>query len=527
MSLPFKYTASFANNLKVVEVQDQFVSEASLDELSELLPKDIDFEKNIDLIGVAFNAAVANMFNKNGDGIDARTAVAIKDYFIHKPANIEHDRQKVVGHIVGASLSSFEDSKIIEEADAAKESGPFNIALSAVVYRSVNSDFAELVEKSADKDSEFYQKVSASWEIGFNDYDIAVGSTNLSESRIVSSAEEKEELKSCLKCYGGNGRTETGESVHRLIKGDIYPLGIGFTTNPAAAVKGLITEEQSDNQDSEESSESYEFEKISIEDQKNNKKISQIEKHDVNSYNIQNQKHIMEKEILDKLQNVIEATASSKQLSEEAVANMTKIFHDAIVEKSKQWESQKEELQNEKADLESAAQTAQQSADEVKSQLEDTVKELDELKARVADKEALELFHSRMEDLDQTFELDDEDRSAIVDDIKSLDSTEEAFAGFKHKLSVLWKQKTKSFREEQEKALQEKIEAAVQERLATSEKSEASEKSEEQVVEEAIENAEVEKEAVANNNGSSAEEELSLREKFKQAFSEDSITIQY
>ena len=102
MSLPFKYTASFANTFNVFQVEDKFISKASLDELSSLLPKDIDFEKNIDLIGVAFNAAVANMFNKNGDGIDAMTAVAIKDYFIHKPTNIEHQRQKVVGHIVGA-----------------------------------------------------------------------------------------------------------------------------------------------------------------------------------------------------------------------------------------------------------------------------------------------------------------------------------------------------------------------------------------------------------------------------------------
>jgi len=527
MSLPFKYTASFANSLKVFEVGDQFISKASLDELSSLLPKDIDFDKNIDLIGVAFNAAVANMFNKNGDGIDAMTAVAIKDYFIHKPTNIEHQRQKVVGHIVGASLSSFEDSSIIEASHAVTETGPFNIALSAVVYRSVNSEFADLVEKSADKDSEFYQKVSASWEIGFNEFDIAVGSKNLSEARVVTDEAEKDELRSCLKCYGGNGKNNEGEEVYRLIKGDIYPLGIGFTTNPAAAVKGLITDDYENKEESQETSDSYEFEKIAIEGNKNSEKISQIEKHDVNHYNIQNPKHIMENEILDKLQGVIESTASSKKLSEEAVANMTKIFHDAIVEKNKQWETEKEDLLKQKAESETAAESAKQSAEEVKAQLETTAKELEELKARVAEKEALELFHSRMEDLDQTFELDDEDRSVILDDVKSLASTDEAFAAFKEKLSVLWKQKTKSFKEEQEKALQEQIEAAVQERLTGLEKTEASTQTEEEVVEEAIENAEVEQEAVANNNGASTEEELSLREKFKQAFSEDSITIQY
>ena len=232
-------------------------------------------------------------------------------------------------------------------------------------------------------------------------------------------------------------------------------------------------------------------------------------------------------EILDKLQGVIESTASSKKLSEEAVANMTKIFHDAIVEKNKQWETEKDALLKEKAKSENIAESAKQSAEEVKAQLDTTAKELEELKAHVAEREATELFHSRMEDLDQTFELDDEDRAVIVDDIRSLASTDEAFAAFKEKLSVLWKQKTKSFKEDQEKALQEQIEAAVQERLTGLEKTEASEQTEEEVVEQAIENAEVEQEAVANNNGSSTKEEISLREKFKQAFSEDSITIQY
>ena len=52
------------------------------------------------------------------------------------------------------------------------------------------------------------------------------------------------------------------------------------------------------------------------------------------------------------------------------------------------------------------------------------------------------------------------------------------------------------------------------------------EASSEEVAEEAIENAEAEEEAVANNNADSAEEDLSLREQFKQAFSKDNVTIQ-
>ena len=151
MDLPFKHTTRFYQDISLANLEEeQFISSASLESLKSMAPEGIDFEKNIDLVGVAFNAAVANKFNKNGDGIDTATAVAIKDYFIHKPTNIEHQKQKVVGHIVGASLSSYGDNQMITPEEAMQKDGPFNIALSAVIYKTVNKDFAELVEKSVD-----------------------------------------------------------------------------------------------------------------------------------------------------------------------------------------------------------------------------------------------------------------------------------------------------------------------------------------------------------------------------------------
>ena len=187
MSLPFKYTTSFAESVVVSKIeQEELSSFASLESLKGIMPEDVDLEKNIDLLGVAFNAAVANMFNKNGDGIDATTAVAIKDYFIHKPTNIEHNKQNIVGHVVGSSLSEFGTNEIISEEEASTMSEPFNIALSAVVYKSVNPDFAKLIEESSDKDSGNYQVVSASWEIGFNDYAIAIGGKDLEECEIIA-----------------------------------------------------------------------------------------------------------------------------------------------------------------------------------------------------------------------------------------------------------------------------------------------------------------------------------------------------
>jgi hypothetical protein len=180
--------------------------------------------------------------------------------------------------------------------------------------------------------------------------------------------------------------------------------------------------------------------------------------------------------------------------------------------------------------LSETAESQAKELEELKVKLQSTEEEFESLKSEVAEAEAVENFNNRMSELDDTFDLEDEDRQLIASELKELD-TEEAYATYKEKLSVLWRHKTKSFKEEQEKAIQEKIEAAVQERLSSSESSESSEEeveqTEEEVVEEAIENVEVEEEALANNNGSSTEESLTIREKFAQAFSEENVTIQY
>lgn len=529
MDLPFKHTTRFHQDISLANLEEeQFISSASLESLKSMAPEGIDFEKNIDLVGVAFNAAVANKFNKNGDGIDTATAVAIKDYFIHKPTNIEHQKQKVVGHIVGASLSSYGDNQIITAEEAMQKDGPFNIALSAVVYKTVNKDFAELVEKSVDENSEFYHKVSASWEIGFNDYAIALGSENLHESEVIE-GDKKEEYKQFLKAYGGNGRTDEGIEVHRLIMGDIYPLGIGFTANPAADVKGLTKFEDDKKQLEVKTKKVFSFDRLKIKNNIFEEKSSHSQKDDV----IFNKNHkptiIMEKEILQQVTETLEAQASSKKLSEEAIANITKVFHDAIVQKNDQWQQDKESLLKEKEELVKASEESAKELESLKEELAGVNQQISELKTEICAREEAEKFTERMSELDDVFELEDEDRIILASEVKAI-SSEESYAEYKEKLAVVWKHKTKAFKEEQERVISEKIEAEVQKRLSDlSEKQDSSEASEasEEEVEEVIESVQAEEADVSNNDAAAAQEELSLRDKFKQAFNKESVNIKY
>jgi len=91
MKKDFKYTAKFSDILLAsadINSPELNISEASLDSLKSLIPEDVDLDKNIDLMAIAFNAAVVNKFNRNGDGISSESAVKILDQFKHKPTNI-------------------------------------------------------------------------------------------------------------------------------------------------------------------------------------------------------------------------------------------------------------------------------------------------------------------------------------------------------------------------------------------------------------------------------------------------------
>ena len=101
-----KYTTIFSSKIKpvIAEERDKYLALASAIEVAQFVP-DIDTEKQVDLLPVAFNAFVANRVNKNGDVVDTDTALAFYKDFKNKPINIEHNRDRVIGTILTAGLS--------------------------------------------------------------------------------------------------------------------------------------------------------------------------------------------------------------------------------------------------------------------------------------------------------------------------------------------------------------------------------------------------------------------------------------
>ena len=509
-----KYTTTFEFEINACqEIAGINVSKANIENLRSLIPNSVDLEKNIDLMGVAFNAAVVNEFNKNGDGIDTKTAIDSVQQFIHKPTNIEHNKKKVVGHIVNAGFSDYSDSTLLVNVDE-NETNPFNIALGAVVYKTVDKEFFDLLEKSTNPENKMHNTISASWEIGFSEYQIAVGSKNLKDAEIISDPKKVDEMKGMLRGFGGKGVTEDGKPIYRLITGKVYPLGIGFTMKPAANVKGVISNEYKKEENLKEDSDKAQAARL----EKISDKISQNLKNTVNNTKIMD---------LETLLSELKDSLAEKKFSEEAVAGMTSTFAEAIKQKDDEYKASLEAAEQEKAEIASAREELQASVEAIKEELKAAQERIESFEAEKKAEEAVARFNARMEEIDSIYDLEESDSSFIAEKIKGLDDTEESFASFKDELAVFWASKNKEAKAKQEEAIAARVEAEIEKRLNTAEASEATEAKEEVVaeevdVEEALENAEATEEALPNNNEAQASK-TTLKEKFAAAFSRENI----
>lgn len=528
----FKYKTSFKNEIfasQYINKNNLEISEASLNNLKDLIPKNIDFEKNVDLLGVAFNAAVINHFNKNDDGIDTSIAKRIQKYFIHKPTNIEHNKNKIVGHIVSTGFYSKDGNEKLDEIDD-NDKSLFNLSMGAVIYSHLHSVFAEAVEESTREDHEHYHMISASWELGFNDFHIASGSRNLNEAEIVTDPKHIQELSKYLKAFDGSGEMDDGTPLYRLVVGEVYPLGIGFTSDPAADVKGLLTHKKKDEKIIATQPLDLEnlVEENSSENKKNKKNISQSNKIDV--INPINQISIMDKkELIENFKALLEEKMPEHNFSQEAVANIGRVIGDAIKSKSEQYEKELLALEEEKKSFTEAEAQMKKDLEDLRSKLEASEEKISSLSNEITDRQNEDLFNSRMEEVDASYELSDEDRKLLVQEVQALDSEQSSFDQYKEKLAVMWAHKNKEYIAEQEKAFQEKLEAELAKRLKeqTESKEEKTEEVEsEDQVEEALANTKEEaSEVVTNNNSDSSIQEPTLKEKFAQAFARENVKI--
>ena len=498
--MEFKYNTTFANiQVKpiVSEEKDKYLALASMENLKKFIP-DIDTDKNIDLLPIAFDACVVNRVNKNGDAINSLSAAEMLKNFINKPINIEHDRTKVIGCILTANFSKFGTNESLGESDVKEMKEPFYITLGGVIWKIINPQLSNLIEESNDPSSENYMKVSASWELGFSDYDIVLlnkDNKNLEDAKFITDEKEKNKLKQNLKSFGGTGRIDNNTYVYRQVIGEVIPLGIGLTANPAADVQGVAVKEE---------------EKIAILDVE---KEDQVESSKTQENNISQEKenNVMEdgviKRIIMKIENINQIT--DDLLKQVAASSVTDFIQEELKKASETFTAERTEKDN-------AIKAVQEKYEALSTESEKVKEELEKLKASLAKleeervvKAKEEAFNIRMASLDEEYDLSDEDRKFIAEDIKDLN--EETFAAYKNKMAVLMKEKNKTAKKAKEEASKKDMVASVASTLSATE-----------VVEEALETSKVEKTSIPNSSTASEE---TLREKFSRAFSLDGFDI--
>jgi hypothetical protein len=231
----------------------------------------------------------------------------------------------------------------------------------------------------------------------------------------------------------------------------------------------------------------------------------------------------------EKLINSLEALLNEKRrendFSAEAVASVSKLVNDVIIEKSAEWKSQVEEAKLQKEDLEASQTELAEKYDAINEELKSTKEQLESIQGENAARDASNAFDSRMEALSNEFDLQPEDLELIASEVKSLSVEEDAFLNYKEKFTKIWAHKNKDLIKSQADEFEAKIEAEVQKRLSSQE--EPVQQEPEEVVEAALENAEEQEENIPNNNAESTESEESLSDKFARAFSKENISIKY
>ena len=534
----FKYSIKFDGIIVQAMVpfdEDKYLAVASVDQLKQYLPKNVDLDVNRDLMGVAFDAFVVNRGNKNGHIISTDVALAMVENFINKPFNIEHNRKVVVGVCTGYGFSEFGSSKplTLEEVKAMKD--PFNVVLSGYVWKIVNPEFASELVESSDPSSNKYLSVSASWELGFNEFNVAKGNKNLADATIIEKEDEIIELKDRLKVFGGNGYTEDGEMVLLNLQGSVLPLGIGFTNTPAAEVSGVvISYDKPETQEVVKAEENYvcskcgykgvkaetcpkcgceEYEEMDENDDEEETEVDsseiKINKKSVQEEN-KNVKNIMQ------LKNIDDITEDS--IKEVAASEVREFISNRIADLAKEWQSKVEEKETALKAAEDQIAELKNSLESIKADSEKVKEEFTKIQEDLKAKEIEANFQRRMALLDEEFDLTDEDRSIIAEDLNTIENDEQ-FEKWYKKFSTFAAAKKKAAKAEYKKEKEDEKEEMKEEKA--SEPSEVV-ASEEKTVEEVISSAEVKEEVLPN---ASSPQEATLVDKISAAFNKNSVKI--
>ena len=415
----------------------------------------IDYSEDADsdLLAFAGNLFVANLPNKNDAIVTKEDALKYYKTLEKKFLDLEHKRTNIIGFIESVFLTDFNTSEIISE-ETAQNLNVFNVGVRGYIWKkTIGSKLAKFIVDASDPTSENYNKVSLSFEWSFDYYDIVKYNNGIIEIP----QEEQESFAKLLKHNKGKGVDKEGNRIVRRIRGDQYGSGAGLVPVPAAEVKGIAIlekeaeydEDDNDDEDDKEDNNTEDSHLLISEDQPQKQKTSVTHNKTLNNF--------MPKTLEELKANWDELAKKP----EEAFASVASFIADSIKDKSAEFEASLKEKEDAKLKAEQSAAELKASLESSQQKIKEQEEALSKVNAKLADIEKAqelaakqERFNNRMAEFDSIFDLDDEDRGFLKDDLLNLD--EEAYAAYKGKMKKMMKEKTKAYKAE----VKEKVKAA-------------------------------------------------------------------
>lgn len=489
----------FAAKLRTVEPSEEEMQEAkaSITALKDLLPEGINPEDDPDLLYIAADLAVAGMVNLNDDGLDIPTALAVYKKFEKKQVNIEHNRKQICGYIIHAGLSEIGTNRILTEEEARALNKPFNISTVAVLWKVANKELCNYIIEASNPSHSEYNSLSLSFEMGFKNYYIASlpeGEIDIAKANKIITTEDEDfpKFSQSLRAYKGSGVSPVNNNnrLYRIMPQNVIPLGQGIVSVPAAAVRGITVIDEAP-AGIEPTTQEVDTKAEAIREQQLaealkakesllslhseiNKLIEVLDKKNVDNiiFNkngvlnstetfIKSSRNKNMNKDLQKIKDQV-ATLEKPEDFKQVFANVS-VLADAIATESERLARELETEKNKAAEFEKAKTEVQAAHTKLSEEFNSLKKQLEEIRAQQLQAEIENKFNERMETLDEEFELDDDTRSLLVEDVKSC-ADDAAFAKLVEKSKKLMKEKTKSFiknKKEEEKKKDEEVKAAL------------------------------------------------------------------
>ncbi len=209
---------------------------------------------------------------------------------------------------------------------------------------------------------------------------------------------------------------------------------------------------------------------------------------------------------------------SIKDITEESVKSITasaisEFISTEILSKSEEWAKDKKSLESVIAQANSLTEKTKADFEKVQKELATVQATVDSLNKEKADREKVETFNSRMNEISAAYELDEELQSAVVEEVKAIASDED-FGKWKKKASILFKgfAKKKVLPEDKKDGGKDDDMEDKNGKVKTAKAS---------VVDDAIDNGKKEKGDLPNSTST----EPTLKEKWAKAFDKDNFEI--